>query len=173
MPFDWTDDRIAALKADWERGVSASQIARSIGCGLSRNAVVGKAHRLGFVSGASPKVRERMAQLNAGARRQRQRSPKVHKAALAQVMQRRASFAREAVQTAPSRAYLATLADLTGCMCRYPIGDPKQLSSFRYCGAPKLGQGPYCAHHHALTTDAGSPAYHAAVAEEKRLAQAA
>ena len=50
----WTDERIAALKQYWEEGRSASQIAEVLGEGLSRNAVIGKAHRLGLASRPSP-----------------------------------------------------------------------------------------------------------------------
>ncbi len=50
----WTDERIAQLKHYWEEGRSASQIAELLGEGLSRNAVIGKAHRLGLASRPSP-----------------------------------------------------------------------------------------------------------------------
>jgi len=49
----WTDERIDALKGMWETGLTASQIAEELG-GVSRNAVIGKAHRLGLKSRPSP-----------------------------------------------------------------------------------------------------------------------
>src|ERR1700761_5728265 len=49
----WTDERIDTLKTMWEAGQTASQIAESLG-GVSRNAVIGKAHRLGLQSRPSP-----------------------------------------------------------------------------------------------------------------------
>ncbi|HTH29205.1 MAG TPA: GcrA family cell cycle regulator, partial [Sphingobium sp.] len=49
----WTDERIDQLKTMWERGMTASQIADELG-GVSRNAVIGKAHRLGLQSRPSP-----------------------------------------------------------------------------------------------------------------------
>jgi GcrA cell cycle regulator len=52
----WTDERIDQLKSMWEKGMTASQIAEELG-GVSRNAVIGKAHRLGLQSRPSP-VRE-------------------------------------------------------------------------------------------------------------------
>jgi GcrA cell cycle regulator len=52
----WTDERIEQLKSMWEKGMTASQIADELG-GVSRNAVIGKAHRLGLQSRPSP-VRE-------------------------------------------------------------------------------------------------------------------
>ena len=51
--MSWTDERIDQLKAMWERGLTASQIADELG-GVSRNAVIGKAHRLGLQSRPSP-----------------------------------------------------------------------------------------------------------------------
>lgn len=50
----WTDERIQLLKQYWEEGRSASQIAEVLGEGLTRNAVIGKAHRLGLSSRPSP-----------------------------------------------------------------------------------------------------------------------
>lgn len=49
----WTDERIERLKQMWEKGMTASQIAEDLG-GVSRNAVIGKAHRLGLQSRPSP-----------------------------------------------------------------------------------------------------------------------
>ena len=49
----WTDDRVAMLRELWSKGLSASQIAVQLG-GVSRNAVIGKAHRLGLESRPSP-----------------------------------------------------------------------------------------------------------------------
>jgi GcrA cell cycle regulator len=51
--MSWTDERIDSLKSMWEKGMTASQIAENLG-GVSRNAVIGKAHRLGLQSRPSP-----------------------------------------------------------------------------------------------------------------------
>lgn len=51
--MSWTDERIEQLRQLWERGMTASQIAEELG-GVSRNAVIGKAHRLGLQSRPSP-----------------------------------------------------------------------------------------------------------------------
>jgi GcrA cell cycle regulator len=51
--MSWTDERIDQLKTLWEKGLTASQIAEQLG-GVSRNAVIGKAHRLGLKSRPSP-----------------------------------------------------------------------------------------------------------------------
>lgn len=51
--MSWTDERITTLKTMWEKGTTASQIAEALG-GVSRNAVIGKAHRLGLQARPSP-----------------------------------------------------------------------------------------------------------------------
>ena len=48
MTAGWTDDRVGALKKLWLEGQSASQIAKQLGGGVTRNAVIGKVHRLGL-----------------------------------------------------------------------------------------------------------------------------
>jgi len=53
MQMSWTDERIATLTKMWEGGATASQIADELG-GVSRNAVIGKAHRLGLKARPSP-----------------------------------------------------------------------------------------------------------------------
>ena len=53
MSMSWTDERIDTLKTMWEKGLTASQIAETLG-GVSRNAVIGKAHRLGLQARPSP-----------------------------------------------------------------------------------------------------------------------
>ena len=51
--MSWTDERIDTLKKMWDKGLTATQIAEELG-GVSRNAVIGKAHRLGLQSRPSP-----------------------------------------------------------------------------------------------------------------------
>uniref|UniRef100_UPI0023DF35A3 GcrA family cell cycle regulator n=1 Tax=Sphingomonas sp. GM_Shp_1 TaxID=2937381 RepID=UPI0023DF35A3 len=51
--MSWTDERIDTLRTMWEAGQTASQIAEALG-GVSRNAVIGKAHRLGLQARPSP-----------------------------------------------------------------------------------------------------------------------
>ncbi len=62
--MSWTDERIERLKDMWTRGMTASQIADDLG-GVSRNAVIGKAHRLGLQSRPSPKPRRGKQELYA------------------------------------------------------------------------------------------------------------
>ena len=66
--MSWTDERIDQLKAMWEKGMTASQIAEELG-GVSRNAVIGKAHRLGLQSRPSPVKANDAPRKKAAARR--------------------------------------------------------------------------------------------------------
>src|SRR5437899_1237256 len=55
----WTDERVDQLKTLWTEGLSASQIARVLGEGITRNAVIGKVHRLGLAGRATPSRADR------------------------------------------------------------------------------------------------------------------
>ncbi|HRI77641.1 MAG TPA: GcrA family cell cycle regulator, partial [Alphaproteobacteria bacterium] len=52
--MSWTDERIALLKKMWKDGKSAAEIAKTLGKGVTRNAVIGKAHRMGLSGRPSP-----------------------------------------------------------------------------------------------------------------------
>ena len=128
---DWSDERVQTLKALWTEGLSASQIARALG-GVTRNAVIGKVHRLGLAGRASP------------ARSDRPRLP----------MAPKASTLRNAVPTVVVEedplqledGHFATVLTVSDRMCRWPIGDPAE-SEFHFCGhGPKSGS-PYCEAH--------------------------
>ena len=58
--MSWTDERVSTLKKLWLDGLSASQIAKQLG-GVTRNAVIGKVHRLGLSGRAAPGGRGRAA----------------------------------------------------------------------------------------------------------------
>ena len=72
--MSWTDERIDTLKKMWEKGLTASQIAESLG-GVSRNAVIGKAHRLGLQARPSP-VKANDPDAKAAAAAQKTAAPK-------------------------------------------------------------------------------------------------
>lgn len=113
----WTEDKIAQLKKLWEKGLSASQIAGEIGDGISRNAVIGKAHRLGLKSRPSP-VRTEPAKAKPS------RKPKKEK----------------------DKQPRVGLLDLTERMCKWPIGHPGE-PDFHFCGRDSEPGMPYCADH--------------------------
>lgn len=129
---NWSDDRVEQLKTLWIEGLSASQIARTMG-GVTRNAVIGKVHRLGLAGRAGP------------ARVERPRVPSAPK-----VPSLRPQVpAVPVVEEDPlplADGNFATVLTISDRMCRWPIGDPS-ASAFHFCGrAPKAGS-PYCEAH--------------------------
>ena len=141
-------------------GKSASQIASLLGNGLSRNAVIGKVHRLGLAGRAkSPGLvssRPRPsasspAAHRAAAPRMATAAPRITRGATA------LAIAPQALMEAEPEAFESvvvpmslrvTIIELKEAMCRWPLGDPAS-SEFRYCGSP-AASGPYCAYHGSL-----------------------
>jgi GcrA cell cycle regulator len=172
--MSWTDERVDLLRRLWNDGLSASQVAAELGPGITRNAVIGKIHRLGLAERAkTPNAqRPRAAKPSRQHPSPRGQGPTVMgNVALA--------FAPRPL-TAPAPRLMAeevvvpiservTLMELREAMCRWPIGDPT-TSEFRFCGAKSPdGQGPYCSHHARL---AYQPAQDRRRREQARAARA-
>ncbi len=134
----WTEERVETLKKLWADGLSASQIAKQLG-GVTRNAVIGKVHRLGLSGRAAP---SRPAAAAAPASR-------VHASAAAEP-----APAPAPAQTAPApvdakrmaNGEYATVLTLREGMCKWPIGDPSD-AEFRFCGRATRPGGAYCEAH--------------------------
>ena len=136
----WTEDRVILLTALWLEGLSAAAVARRLG-GVSRNAVIGKVHRLGLSGRAAsakpcraPTALPRSSRSPAGGRP----PPLPHPPA----------FRSRVVTLATAHGELVPLLELSGARCRMPIGDPRD-ESFGFCGAAAT-RGPYCEGHGAL-----------------------
>ncbi len=133
FPSNWSDDRIEQLKSLWHEGLSASQVANALGS-VTRNAVLGKLHRLGLLAGSGE---TRPARPRSTAPRCRVARPS--KIALPVPVAEPDPF----TFTDGSFATVATVSDR---MCRWPIGDPK-AGDFHFCGhAPRAGSC-YCEAH--------------------------
>ena len=166
----WTDDRVEVLKKMWGEGQSASQIAKELG-GVTRNAVIGKVHRLGLsnrnggggTSKTAPKDKAKPA-VKAKA------APKAAPSAPAETHKRPVPPPRRAIIPAgqplppqPSANEISpealasvkevekkskkiSLMELTERTCKWPVGDPA-TDDFWFCGlAVKTGK-PYCEAH--------------------------
>ena len=134
--MSWTEEKVAVLRQYWGSGKSASEIAEIIG-GMSRNAVIGKAHRLGLAGRPSP-IKERKAKPKPAAALTSATPvpasvPPAPKPAVDNV-----------VELLPGGG--ATILSLTERMCRWPHGDPKK-PGFRFCGKPSAEGTSYCAEH--------------------------
>jgi len=137
----WSDDRVTTLKTLWLGGQSAAQIAKTLGQ-VTRNAVIGKIHRLGLSGRANASAPRR-------AERVRRPSP--------QPAVRRCRDVRPP-NPAPALAIegpglAASLDGLGAHCCRWPIGDPKS-ADFSFCGRPATG--PYCRAHAAAAVRPGT-----------------
>lgn len=149
----WTDERVELLKKLWSDGLSASRIAAEIG-GVTRNAVIGKVHRLGL-SGrakAAPSAGQRPRKVRSPAHVVRAVRPQVRgNTALAQALP--AYVAESETEVHPDLAenviplgQRCSLLQLTAETCRWPIGDPG-TPDFFFCGGKPVGDLPYCAYH--------------------------
>ncbi|MBB5753340.1 GcrA family cell cycle regulator [Prosthecomicrobium pneumaticum] len=157
----WTDERVELLKRLWGEGLSASQIANELG-GITRNAVIGKVHRLSLSGRARPAAAApaRPRKATAGARPATNARP----AAPAAPPPRPAIAGNTAIKLAPAavpeprretrgngevvvpislRASLMTLTEQT---CKWPIGDPGG-DDFHFCGNRSKVGVPYCEYH--------------------------
>ncbi|MCP5412200.1 MAG: GcrA cell cycle regulator [Alphaproteobacteria bacterium] len=129
---NWSEDRVEQLKTLWTEGLSASQIARALG-GVTRNAVIGKVHRLGLAGRASP------------SRSERPRVAMPHKPPAVRAHTPAAPVVEEDPLLLDDGNF-ATVLTISDRMCRWPIGDPAG-SEFHFCGrSPKSGS-PYCEAH--------------------------
>lgn len=151
--MSWTDERVDTLKRLWTDGLSASQIAASLG-EVTRNAVIGKIHRLGL-SG-----RARTGQPSMAPAHKPKPAPMVRRSTRPTV----AAVGNTALATAEPAYVVATRPEpepmgevvsigqrvtimmLTEQTCRWPIGDPGS-EGFTFCGRRSDTGVPYCTAH--------------------------
>lgn len=152
--MSWNDERVELLKKLWTDGLSASQIASELGS-VTRNAVIGKVHRLGLsgrakaapVAARPRKTREEATEPQA---RTPQRPVTQGNTALAPALE---TFVAPAPAPAPAPAgnvvpmgQRCSIMNLTESTCRWPMGEPG-TEGFYFCGARSNPGMPYCSHH--------------------------
>ncbi len=148
----WTDDRVEVLKKLWLEGHSASQIAKQLG-GVTRNAVIGKVHRLGLSGRAAPSQPQRPVFKTVKPARAVAAAPVIRRCEpVAPAASAPVPVARPARIEAPGSATVLTLGS---SMCKWPIGDPSS-DDFTFCGG-RATQGVYCATHAALAYQPQAP----------------
>lgn len=169
----WTDERVSLLQKLWSEGLSASQIATQLG-GVSRNAVIGKIHRLGLSGRAKtagqPRPRKQRPATTKPAPRvasggtggsgggtggggatvtTNARSTRVvGNTALKLVVETEVATEKAPVGQADVVPFgeRKTLMELNEHTCRWPMGDPGS-SDFAFCGRESTPGQPYCATH--------------------------
>ena len=145
----WTDERVEMLKKLWLDGLSASQIAKQLG-GVTRNAVIGKVHRLGLSGRAAPSQPARPAFKAPRPARPAATTVPVARRAVPPQGREAASPATRApsppLAPQPEERGVATVLTLGAHMCKWPIGDPA-TDDFTFCGRRSADEGPYCVEH--------------------------
>ena len=172
--MSWTDDRVEKLKTMWAEGQSASQIAKTLG-GVTRNAVIGKVHRLGLSNRTGGSKPAAAATPAAEAKAKPSPKPAAAKPVEAKVepapapapkpipsptarrepppptpaMVEDAQRTAEALAAIEKKAKKLDLLQLTERTCKWPIGDPA-TDDFFFCGLPCQAGKPYCESHVAV-----------------------
>jgi len=133
--MSWTDEKVAKLKELWGKGSTASEIASIIG-GISRNAVIGKAHRLNL----SAKIKTRSVVSNKNFEISLNEKNNNSKRG------RRSKFKSLIIEKDFEPENPKQLEELTDNDCKYPIGHPNE-KNFYFCGRNSLKDFSYCKLH--------------------------
>ena len=133
--MSWTEEKVAKLRELWGKGNTASQIAQIIG-GISRNAVIGKAHRLNL----SAKIKTRTAASSEKFENSiEEKNIKIKK-------MRKSKFKSLLIDKDFEPENPKQLEELDENSCKWPIGHPDE-KSFYFCGRSSLKDFSYCKLH--------------------------
>ena len=133
--MSWTEEKVAKLKELWGKGNTASQIAEIIG-GISRNAVIGKAHRLNL----SAKIKTRTATSSQNF------DNSTNEKNISSRRGRKSKFKSLIIEKDVEPENPKQLEELDENSCKWPIGHPDE-KSFYFCGRSSLKDFSYCKLH--------------------------
>ncbi|MDA9108463.1 hypothetical protein N9J76_02345 [Candidatus Pelagibacter sp.] len=133
--MSWNDEKVEKLKQLWGKGSTASQIAEIIG-GISRNAVIGKAHRLNL----SSKIKTRNASSSQNFDNSSEENSSKQKRG------RKSKFQSLIIEKDFEPENPKKLEELDESSCKWPIGHPEE-QSFYFCGRSSLKDFSYCKLH--------------------------
>ncbi|UNK37811.1 GcrA family cell cycle regulator [Shinella sp. H4-D48] len=167
--MNWTDERVEKLKKLWSEGLSASQIAAQLG-GVSRNAVIGKVHRLnlpgrakagGTPASARPKRPAATTPRPSNFAARPANAPRPVSRPVGNALTKDEVETDFDVQTENLPVVISgknvvvpmsrklELTQLTERTCKWPIGDPLN-DDFHFCGCESPDNSPYCTYHQRL-----------------------
>lgn len=165
--MSWTDDRVSLLKKLWGEGHTAAEIAKELG-GVTRNAVIGKAHRLKLSNRVSPIQQNTKKPVPQASNSNTAKPVTAERKVVGKVSISTAgttasnTSVKPAVSNADLRAQalarpskLYDLTDLKPRMCRWPYGDPKD-DNFGFCGCTVHNGLPYCPDHAKIAYQAAT-----------------
>jgi len=133
--MSWTEEKVSKLKELWGKGNTASQIAEIIG-GISRNAVIGKAHRLNL----SSKIKTRHSSSSQSFDNSSEENSAKQKRG------RKSKFQSLIIEKDFEPENPKKLEELDESSCKWPIGHPEE-ESFYFCGRSSLKDFSYCKLH--------------------------
>ena len=133
--MSWTNEKVEKLKELWSKGHTASQIAESLG-DTTRNAVIGKAHRLNLEARAPSKQSSSSKSKENSQTTKRSTAP----------MSRKARFQSILLDKNFEAENPKSLEELSEETCKWPIGHPNE-EKFYFCGRKPEGEFPYCKLH--------------------------
>jgi len=133
--MSWTNEKVEKLRELWTKGHTASQIANALG-DTTRNAVIGKAHRLNLEARAPSKQSGTTVTKENKPVRRGGPAPSSRKAKFQSILLDK-SFEPENPKS---------LEELTDTTCKWPIGHPNE-EKFYFCGRKPEGEFPYCKLH--------------------------
>ena len=133
--MSWTEEKVAKLKELWGKGSTASQIAEIIG-GISRNAVIGKAHRLNLSSKIKTRNASSIQNYDNNSEENNSKQKRVRKSKFKSLI-----IEKDFEPENPKK-----LEELDESSCKWPIGHPEE-ESFYFCGRSSLKDFSYCKLH--------------------------
>ena len=133
--MSWNEEKVEKLKELWGKGSTASQIAEIIG-GISRNAVIGKAHRLNL----SSKIKTRNASTSQNF------DNSLEENSSKQRRDRKSKFQSLIIEKDFEPENPKKLEELDESSCKWPVGHPEE-KSFYFCGRSSLKDFSYCKLH--------------------------
>ena len=128
--MSWTYERIEKLKKLWDEGLTASRIAAELG-DVTRNAVIGKAHRLGLSGRMTAKRPKNGISII--------RKKKIHSTSINKII--------EISPVIDEPMNPTSFQDIKDGLCRWPLGEPEDVT-FKFCGRNTNEGFVYCTSHH-------------------------
>tara|TARA_Y100000817_G_C16705306_1_gene476762 strand:- start:183 stop:683 length:501 start_codon:yes stop_codon:yes gene_type:complete len=135
--MSWTSEKVEKLKELWSKGLTASQIAKELG-DTTRNAVIGKAHRLNLEARAPSK--------QPNSQKSRENKQIIRRNSNTAPMSRKAKFQSILLDKNFEAENPKSLEELTEETCKWPIGHPNE-EKFYFCGRKPESDFPYCKLH--------------------------